>query len=78
MSIDQAVHPSHTTIDVVGLRELVLLSFRIDHDRSASRALDAERDTLIQRLGRGPRPYTHEQLALAAGLRIEHVARLLG
>lgn len=77
MSIDQAIHPAHTTIDVVGLRELVLLSFRIDRDRSDSRSLAHERDGLIRRLGRGPHAFTHEQLALAAGLRIEHVDRLL-
>lgn len=77
MTIDHAVHPAHTTVDVVGLRELVLLSFRIDRDHGDARELTAQRDALIRRLGRGSHAYTHEQLALAAGLRIEHVDRLL-
>ncbi|NQX13252.1 hypothetical protein HQQ80_16625 [Microbacteriaceae bacterium VKM Ac-2855] len=77
MSIDNGIRPEHTTTDVVGLRELVLLSFRIDHDRSGSRELAVDRDGLIRRLGRGPRAYTHEQLALAAGLPVAHVERIL-
>lgn len=77
MTIESAGRTVHTTVDTVGLRDLVLLSFAIENDRSGSRELVLKRDGLIRVLGRGPRAYTHEQLALAAGLRIELVERIL-